>query len=65
MGHNRGGDKRRLRLRRRHKEDVRLARKAAAKPPGLAAKVKDLAKGVVEKVGEAVQTVKEKVTGHP
>ncbi len=68
MGHNRGGDDRKARLKRRHREEARLARKAAAgaQQPGILEKVKNAAVAGAEKVGEAIkgaaQAVKNAVT---
>jgi hypothetical protein len=71
MGHNRSGDKRRARLKRRYREEVRLAAKASAqaeggataKTGGLTSKVKKAAKGVVEKVGDLMKAAGEKIKG--
>jgi hypothetical protein len=71
MGHNRAGDRRRLRLRRRKREELRsehqIATEAAeGQPGGITGKVLDLARGVVGKAGSlmraAGQQVKDAVT---
>lgn len=67
MGHNRAGVKARLKLRRRRKEEARLARKAAAPAEGTSGvgqvvqKVKDLAEGAVKKVGEVMEAAAHKL----
>ena len=69
MGHNRAGDRARARLRRRRREETRLAQRVADQKAAdsrgtvatLTAKVKDVAKGVAEKVGGAVQAVRDKL----
>ena len=65
MGHNRAGVKARLKLRRRRKEEARLARKAAVpeeKPSGgVVQKVKELAEGAVKKVGKVMEAAAHKI----
>ena len=67
MGYNRAGDQRRARLKRRRREEARLARKANGETQpeaaGLAGKVKDLAKGAAETVGGLVKSAARKITG--
>jgi hypothetical protein len=73
MGYNRAGHEAKLRLRRRRKDERRLALKEAAKAPaapvkpGVAAKVKQaaattaaVAKGVVEGVKEGLKSERPK-----
>ena len=67
MGHNRAGVKARLKLKRRRREDARLARKAAAPAEGTSGaggvvqKVKNLAEGAVKKVGAVMEAAAHKI----
>ena len=71
MGHNRAGVRRRARLKRRRREEERLAEKAprageggageaGAKPHGILETVKDVAKGVAGTVGGLLHRRSEK-----
>jgi hypothetical protein len=64
MGYNRAGARAKQKVRRRRKEERRLAAKAVPKEsPELVGTVRRAAKKVAEVVGEGVEKVKEKVTG--
>ena len=67
MGHNRAGVKARLKLKRRRREEARLAAKAAAPAEQTSGagkvvqKVKELAEGAVKKVGAAMEAAAHKI----
>ena len=67
MGYNRSGVRRTARMKRHKQLEARLAKKAAASETpakeSLTHKVKELAKGAVEKVGEVIHSVADKFKG--
>jgi hypothetical protein len=66
MGHNRAGDRARVKLRRRRREEKRLAHKSEAEQAPdatLADKLKGAARAVTGKVGEMLHVLKEKTIG--